>query len=98
MAPNLYPAPEALKLHHILGLGTFVPFHNIEFDFLTFLQAAKSLARNVAVMDKDISPIFLGNKSVSLGTAEPFDLASYSHETVTSKNLPVSGRGGAGKK
>jgi hypothetical protein len=79
-------------------LGALIPFHNFEFDFLTLFQGAKTLARYVAVMDKDIGPIFLGNKAVPLGIAEPFDLASYSHETVTSNEPLATARGAAGKK
>jgi hypothetical protein len=79
-------------------LRALFPFHNFEFDFLTLLQGAKAFARNVAVVDKDIRPIFLGNKAISLGIAEPFDLASYSHGTVTSNKSCQDDRGGSGKK
>jgi hypothetical protein len=74
-----------------------IAFHNFKFDFLPLFQGAKPLARNVAVMDKDVSPIFPGNETEPLGIAEPFDLASYSHEPVTSNEPPATGRGAAGK-
>jgi hypothetical protein len=75
-----------LNLYHILGLRTLFPFHNFKFDLLTLLQTVKAFTRDIAVMDKDVGPVFLGNKSVSFGIAEPFNLASYSHGTLTSEN------------
>jgi hypothetical protein len=70
-----------LKLYHILGLRTSVAFHDFEFDLLAFFQGTKTIPRNIAVMDKDVSAIFLGNKAISLGIAEPFNCAFHSHET-----------------
>jgi hypothetical protein len=69
-----------LKLYNILGLRASVAFHNFEFDFLTFFQGTETIPRNFAVMHKDVSPIFLGNKTISLGIAEPFNFPSCSHE------------------
>lgn len=65
-----------LKPHYILGSMALFPFHNFTFDFLVLLQGPKALALNVAVADEDVGPIFLRNKSISLGIAEPLDLAS----------------------
>jgi hypothetical protein len=89
------PPPQSadrLKLHHILGLRALCPRHNLEFDFLTLLQGAKALARDVTVVDEDIGAIVPGNKAVALGIAEPSDRAFYPPGTSTSKD---SGPGSA---
>jgi hypothetical protein len=86
-----------LKLYHILGLRTSVAFHNFEFDFLAFFQGTKTIPGNIAVMDKDVSAVFLGNKSISLGIAEPFNFASYSHEIWPPMIYLLLGRVRAGK-
>jgi hypothetical protein len=85
LPPSSYKGSSQLKLHHILSLRALFPFHNFEFDFLTLLQSTKALAGNVAVVDEDVGSIFLGNKSVSLGIAKPFDLTLYSHKTLISQ-------------
>jgi hypothetical protein len=80
-----------LKLHHILGLKALCPFHNLEFDFLTLFQGVKAFARDVTVVDEDIGPVGLGNKSIAFGIAEPFDRAFYPHGTSPSqKSCPAS--------
>jgi len=79
-----------LNLHHILGLRTLFPFHNLEFDFLALLQGAKAFALDVTVVDEDIGPVGAGNKTIAFGIAEPFDLASYPHGTLTSNNACLS--------
>jgi hypothetical protein len=80
-----------LKLHHILGLRALCPFDNLEFDFLTLFQGAKAFARDGTVVDEDIRPVGLGNKSIAFGIAEPFDRAFYPHGTLPSqKSCPAS--------
>jgi hypothetical protein len=80
-----------LKLDHILGLRALGPFHNLEFDFLTLFEGAKAFARDVTVVDEDVRPVGLGNKSIAFGIAEPFDRAFYPHGTSPSpKSCPAS--------
>jgi hypothetical protein len=79
-------------------LGPLFSFDNLEFDFLTFLQGAKALTCDVAVMDEDVGLFVPGNKAITFGIAEPLDPAGYPHETSSSKILLVVGRSVAPQK
>jgi hypothetical protein len=73
---------KALKLHHILSLGAFAAFDDLELHLLAFFQGPKAFALDVAVVHEDIWAVFLGNKSIAFGITEPLYLSFYWHTNL----------------
>jgi hypothetical protein len=62
------------KADYRVRLGTFLPFDDIELDFIAFFERFVSIQLNCRVMDEYVRPIFTADESVALGVIEPLDL------------------------
>jgi hypothetical protein len=58
-----------------IGLGTFLPLNDVEFDLVPFFQALVSIELNRAVMDKHVGSIVPADKAVTLRVIEPLHFA-----------------------
>ena len=61
-------------LCHVLRLRSLGAVCNFEFNFLTLDQGFITIARDSAVMDKNILLSGLLNKTISFGVVKPFNL------------------------
>src|SRR5512147_580267 len=61
---------------HVLGLEPFLGLHQVEFDLFAILEAAKALALDAGVVDKDVFVLLASaDETEALLTVEPFDCA-----------------------
>ncbi len=61
-----------LQLYNIRCSRTFGSIYNIEDNFGTFFQGFEAFGFDAAMMNKEITSIFLGNKAISLCIVKPF--------------------------
>ena len=63
----------------------FVPGGQVEFNPLTFGQGLETFAPDFAVVNENIVPVFLRNKTVALALIEPLDgsYMSFRHNSST---------------
>jgi hypothetical protein len=56
---------------HLIGLRAFAAFNNVEFYFVTFLEAFVAFALNGTVVDEDIGSTIPSEESVAFCVIEP---------------------------
>src|SRR5690348_543951 len=62
------------QLRHILGRGTLLTLHHVEFDALTLAQGLEATTLNGRVVDEQILPTVFGrDKTKSLRIVEPLN-------------------------
>ena len=63
--------PEA---NYGICLGAFLPFNNVELNFVAFLERFVAVQLNCGIVDEYIRPVVASNESVALGVVKPLDL------------------------
>jgi hypothetical protein len=64
-----------LQANDSIGLWTFLPLNDVEFDVIAFFQGFVAVQLDCRVVDEYIRPVFTSDESVALGVVEPLDLA-----------------------
>lgn len=81
MGPAGAPSGNFPRAYDLVGLWPFLALDNVEFDFVTLLQALITIKLNRAVMNEYIRPIIAADKSIALCVVEPLHFAFVScHE------------------
>jgi hypothetical protein len=66
-----------------IGLRALLSLDDVEFDFVTLLEALVSIELNRAVVNKHVGAVIPANKTITLRVVEPLDFAFIlSHEPV----------------
>jgi hypothetical protein len=73
-----------------LGLGAFAALDDLKLYFLVFFQGPKPFSLDIAVVDKDIGTVSLGDEAIPLGIAEPLYFTAYSHYQNLQNIFPSS--------
>ena len=79
----------------LIGLGTFAPLNDVEFNLIALFEAFVPFALDGAVVNEDVSPALAAEKAVTLCVVEPLYgaliLCQWSHSLVSClRRLPAA--------
>ena len=65
---------DLLRTDDLIRLRTLLALHDVEFDFITFLEALVPLDLDGTVMNEDVRSVVASDKTIALGVVKPLHL------------------------